>query len=180
LRYWVDDQDRLAEVDDEWRKFAIENGAPQLASSSILGRTMGSFCSDPTTREIWAYLFARARAGVEDSVRLRCDAPAKLRLLELSVAPDHGRVRVSSVELWTEDRPGEPLLTVDRARSSELLSCCSWCKKWESSSGIWVEAASLISSLRLFERDSLPGVTHGICSACAVAQRKQRRHPTTG
>ena len=63
VEYWVDPKDRLLEVDDAFRAFAIRNGAPELASDSILGRSIASFCSDDATTEIWRRVLARAAQG---------------------------------------------------------------------------------------------------------------------
>ncbi len=166
MRYWVDSEDRLAAVDEEWGAFAVENGAPELASPAVLGRAIGSFCSDLTTEEIWQQLFARARAGLGTAVRIRCDAPGKRRLLDVSLSAEGGRVRVTSVLLWAEERPAELLFEVNRPHSAELLHCCSWCKRWRLPSGGWAEVEELVSALRLLERDVLPGVTHAICGDC--------------
>src|SRR5512145_1438771 len=73
MLYWVDESDHLARVDEAWREFALENGAPELASERILGRPIASFCSDATTSWIWGLFLARARQGVAIDVQIRCD-----------------------------------------------------------------------------------------------------------
>lgn len=169
MRYWIDGEDRLSEVDDEWGAFAVENGAPDLASPAILGRPIGSFCSDLTTEGIWRRVLVRARAGATIDVRIRCDAPTLRRLLRLVVSPDGDRVCVRSSPISAEPRPSVALLEVGRQSTAELLGCCSWCKRWRLPTGGWVEVEVLVSALGLFEREVLPGVTHGICEDCRAA-----------
>jgi hypothetical protein len=172
VEYWVDAENRLAAVDEEFREFAVVNGAPELASNSILGRRMSSFCSDDATIEIWTRLFSRAREGASISLHIRCDSPEKRRLLtlDLSVHEDR-RIRVLSTTLSEEDRPPIALLEVARTPAETVLGCCGWCKRWRLPTGTWVEAEELVATLRLLEEEVLPGVSHGICDECAASFR---------
>jgi len=173
VEYWVDPKDRLLEVDDAFRAFAIRNGAPELASDSILGRSIASFCSDDATTEIWRRVLARARAGAIVALDIRCDSPDKRRLLTLTMSLDsRNRTRVMSTLLSEEERPPVSILEMDRPHADTLLACCSWCKKWRLPSGLWVEVEELVSTMSLFEKTVLPGVSHGICGACEASFRK--------
>jgi hypothetical protein len=173
VEYWVDADNCLAAVDEEFRAFAVVNGAPQLASSSILGRRIASFCSDDATIEIWAQLLSRAREGASVGVQLRCDSPERRRLLKVDLSGhEDRRVRVVSTTLSEEDRPPIALLEVARTPGDTVLRCCSWCKKWRLPTGTWVEAEDLVATLRLFEEAVLPGVSHGICEECEASFRK--------
>lgn len=173
VEYWVDADDRLTAVDAEFRAFATDNGAPELASNSILGRRMSSFCSDDATTEIWLRLLSRARAGARIALQIRCDSPDKGRLLSLDLSVDEGgRIRVVSTTLSQEHRPRIPLLERAHTHGDRLLVCCSWCKKWRQPTGTWVEAEELVATQRLFEEEVLPGVSHGICEECRASLRK--------
>lgn len=175
MEYWLDADDRLDAVDQEFREFAIENGAPELASGAILGKPIRSFISDESAIEIWTLLLARAREGSRVSVPIRCDAPATRRRLrlDLSAGADR-RVRVRSTTQSEEDRPPVPLLDAARPRGDRTLRCCSWCKRWRLPEGAWVEAEDLVAALHLFEQAVLPGVSHGICEECEASFRKGR------
>lgn len=91
MEYWLNHDDLLVEVDEEFRRFAIDNGAPELASDSILGRPMAAFCTDESTIEIWTRLLARARAGAAVAVVIRCDSPEKRRLVDLRLEAHEDR-----------------------------------------------------------------------------------------
>jgi hypothetical protein len=172
VQYWLDHVDRLARVDEEWRVFARENGAPELASPSILGRRISSFCGDPTTAEIWSHFLSRARTGAALAVQIRCDAPGWRRLFALHLAGETGGlVRVTTEVVSEERRPRVELLEPERRATAELLVCCSWCKKWRAPSGSWLEVEDLVSELHLMQEAALPGVTHGICEGCGAKLR---------
>jgi hypothetical protein len=169
MEYWIDAGNRLVEVDQEWSAFAIENGAPELASAAILGRAISSFLSGETTIEIWTQFLNRARTGEKVVVRIRCDAPGRRRLLELTVVSEGDRVRVSSRVVSEEPRAPVPLLETRRPQGYAILVCCSWCNRWRSPSGQWLEVEALVSELRLFKEEPLPRISHGICERCLAA-----------
>ncbi len=137
VEYWIDTGNRLLRFNDDWRVFAIENGAPELASTAILGQPLASFCSDPTTAEIWAQFLARARTGADVRVRIRCDAPERRRWLELSLLVDGTSIRVVSSLLSEEPRPRSAVLEAHRSHVTGALECCSWCKRWRSAAPGW-------------------------------------------
>lgn len=111
MRYWIDQGDCLAQVDGAWDAFALENGAPELTCGRALGRPMGSFCGDLGTLGVWAALLARARQGTILSVRIRCDAPDRRRLLDLRVSVEQeGMVVVESRVMSEEARARVALL----------------------------------------------------------------------
>lgn len=166
MRYWIDSADRLARVDDAWRAFAVMNGAPELASESILNRHLFSFCSDLTTQQVWASFLTRVRGGASIKVQIRCDAPGWRRLFDVHLSSEGGMVAVVAEPVWEEGRPRVELLEVNRLSTDALLVCCSWCKKWRTSAGLWVEVEELVSELDLMQHAQLPRVSHGICEEC--------------
>ncbi len=174
LRYWVDERDCLARVDDAWRAFAVANGAAQLASDAVLGKPLAAFCSDATTSKIWGLLLARARSGAKVEVPIRCDAPDRRRLfqLETSQEPD-GLVRLGARLLSEEVRPRIDLLAADRPHSSKMAVCCSWCKRFRVRSEEWVEVEQMVALLRVMEHPFLPALSHGICRDCVAKFKAQ-------
>ena len=51
--------------------------------------------------------------------------------------------------------------------NGKLLRMCSWCKKIEMDQTRWSEVEDAVDELRLFERDKVPGITHGVCPSCS-------------
>ncbi len=167
-RYEVDAQYRLVQVDDAWVKFAIENGAPELAHPvGDPERTLFSYIADDTTKQMYRAMFARVRAEERSiTVPLRCDAPRLRRLLELTIAPrENGGFLLESALVRSEPRPYLALLDAARRRTQELIRMCGWCKAVDAY-GRWVEPEHGVQLLNLFELDALPEITHGICEAC--------------
>lgn len=180
MRYWLDFENRLVEVDDEWRAFALANGAPELATDATFGATVESCCSDRATTEIWVHLLDRARAGHHVRVQIRCDSADCRRLLDLGLATrSGGLVCVSSTLLAQEPRPRVALLESRRPSGGATLKSCSWCRRWRTSFGSWVEVEELIAVDRLLEVSGLPAVSYGICRDCLPKLRRQvSAHPT--
>jgi hypothetical protein len=166
LDYWIDRFDRIVDVSSDWWEFARANGADHLTPEAVRGRPLWDFIGDPTTRHIWEILLHKARRGVTRPVTLRCDAPDARRLVKVVLSAERDLVRVTSTVETVTPRFEEALLETSREVSGEPLSCCSWCKKFRSPSGPWVEVETLMREMRLFERETLPSITHLICPEC--------------
>ncbi len=74
-------------------------------------------------------------------------------------------LRVETTLTRIEERPAVALLDRDTPRGGDLLRMCGWCKSVDVA-GRWSEVEDAIAEMRLFERDLLPHVTHGICPRC--------------
>jgi hypothetical protein len=166
MRYWIDSNDRIVRVDDEWYEFARENYASSLTADAVCGRPLSSFISDATTAEIWMLLLGKARIGYSVSINIRCDAPDRRRTLRLLLSKDEDLTCVTSTLVQEELRPPVALLDDNRPTSEEMLPVCSWCKKVQLPANTWVEVEIAINQLGLFESDRAPAVTHSICPSC--------------
>ena len=165
--YRVDMEDHIVFVNDAWRHFAEENCAEGLCDSSILGRSLWEFISDPETRGIYQMLFHRVRQyGSVLQLPFRCDAPDERRHMRLTLTrgQDNG-IELSVSTLRHEPRPAVSLLDPAVPRAEQLLHICSWCKRVEVE-GQWLEVEDAVSALQLFEHAPVPGLSHGICHYC--------------
>ena len=70
--------------------------------------------------------------------------------------------------LREEDRAAVALLDTAVSRTRDLVKMCSWCKKVWIPEEEWLEVEAAVTNLRLFDRSTMPGVTHGICEPCAL------------
>jgi hypothetical protein len=168
IAYRLDGDDRIADVSAEWGAFARENGAPELAGRTVLGRPIWDFVAGVEARLLWSRLFARCRA-TRESRRLpyRCDGPDVRRYLVMALeAPGGSDILCVSHVMREEPRASVPLLDPAVPRTDEALLACSWCRKVYVG-GRWVEVEQAVERLRLFERAELPSLTHGVCPACA-------------
>src|SRR5262249_43619779 len=149
--------------------FALANDAPALLPPAVLGPSIFTFVSDPTTIHIYEELF-RCVAGGRGPIgfSIRCDSPPRPRFLYLVIQGRPGGVRMSSTVLRIEARPAQPLLASQRERSDALLRMCSWCKKVDVGE-TWLEVEAAVQRLALFEEERLPRITHGMCQHCHEA-----------
>jgi len=57
-----------------------------------------------------------------------------------------------------------PILFKNNApRTEKLLIICSWCNKIETGNGQWEEVEEAVKTLGLFELETLPMISHGMC-----------------
>jgi hypothetical protein len=164
--YELDENLNIVSIDAGWSDFARANGAPELASAALLGRPLMSRIAGDSTAHLYETLFDKVRRTRRPIVLpFRCDSPTQRRFLELTIAPGSRGLRVSSTLLRVESRLRVSLLDPRKARSDEFLRMCSFCKQVKVEAG-WCEVEDAVVALRLFERDLLPVISHGVCPAC--------------
>lgn len=166
--YELDDKLRITWVDDAWSEFARANGAPQLAFPSPLGTSILAGIADPTSSMLYEQLFRKVlESGTPVVLPFRCDSPTRRRFLNLVVRPrrPEGGLRIETILQRVEARAAVQLLDPGARRDNEMLRMCGWCKCVDMS-GSWREVEDVVSELRLFERDALPAISHGICPEC--------------
>lgn len=166
--YCIDARHQIVSVNDDWRAFAVENGAPALAEAALIGTSLWRYITDATTVHLYRLLLQRLHArGGPLRVPFRCDAPALRRYMELELAPlDDGGVRFTAAVLRLEARAPVPLLDAALQRGGGLLRMCSWCKRVELGDGTWVEVEEAVMRLALFDHAAPPHITHGMCGDC--------------
>lgn len=150
-----------------WTEFAEGNHAPELVPPGPLGQSALSCVADPTSAQLYERLFQRViETQTTISFPIRCDAPTRRRFLNLVIEPRAAAgLRIETTLTRVEERPAVAILDVNRPRSHELLRMCGWCKSVDVA-GRWCEIEDAVSEMRLFERELLPRVTHGICPPC--------------
>jgi hypothetical protein len=166
--YHLDEEFRIVSVDSAWSEFAIANGAPELLPPAPIGRSVWSYISDSTTAQLYLQIFESVRRkGVPLVFPIRCDSPALRRRLDLRVGrATQGGFEVSSAVIEISERPALRLLERQATRDPDtMLLMCSWCKNVQTGHG-WRPAEEATVLLGLFERATLPEITHGMCPAC--------------
>jgi hypothetical protein len=167
--YDLDEKNRIAATGGDWNRFALENGAPELAESSLTGQPIWRYVEGDEVRFLFQVLLDRARQrGNAVGVPFRCDSPSQRRFMTMNVRalPD-GLVRVETVLDRVEPRQYIPLLERSPRLLYGMLSMCSWCKRIRLFNRQWVEVEEALQRLNLFTSDDLPALTHGICLECA-------------
>ncbi len=163
----IDDQDRLIQIDEGFRRFAEENS--WSGTDSCLGRVIWDFVAGEEPKKLQRMLLRRIR-GPAGAVELpfRCDAPGARREMDIRIAPSSaGRLVMFKARLRHEEpREFQPLLDAEAERTEETLEMCGWCDRFRVE-GEWVEVEVAAKRLRLFQRRELPAISHGICPVCS-------------
>jgi len=170
MQYQIDAADRITFVGGDWDRFAQDNGGVGLEADKVLGCFLWDFIKDPTTREVYRSLVARARKGHRVRCELRCDGPSIRRFLEMTITARGPEViEFNTRPLRTEPRETVLLLAAGVPRSEALLRICAWCNYVDVGSDTWLEVEEATSQLRLFEQSAIPAITHGMCPSCYTA-----------
>jgi len=169
----IDAADRIIHVNDAWLAFAVENAAPQLTASVVLGRPIWHYIQGQEASYLYRQIFRRVRAGKSPiTCPFRCDAPICRRFMEMELVllPTYG-IQFTAHILREEWRDPVELLDASRDRTREFVKVCSWCKKIYIPGRGWGEIEAAIGPLDLFAHQSIPRITHTICDPCRAALR---------
>jgi hypothetical protein len=170
IRYWIDAQDRISAVNQDWLRFAAENGPGPSERRPIVGTSLWSFIADPTVGELYRQMVGAARLGRAVRFKYRCDAPSFRRLFEMRIqGAGDGAVEFASDLLDEEARPSVALLDVSQPRNSNFVRVCSWCQRIAVGEK-WLPVEEGVRALGPMEHDTLPGLTHGICAECQATK----------
>jgi hypothetical protein len=164
--YWVNDQDSIVFVNEEWDRFAVANAGERITSAHVLDRPLWDYIADSTTRELYRQLLRRVRGGSPVCFNFRCDSPTCRRLLGMEVAHrEDGAVEFRTHTLWERAREPAPPPAAIAVSAGQLVRVCGWCKKMFAG-GSWEEVEVAVARLQLFERPLPLSLTHGICEEC--------------
>ena len=164
--YRIDESDRIVYVNDEWDIFAVENDAKELISENVKNKNLWEYIQGEELVYLYGIIFEKVRRRrIELSFQYRCDSPGKRRYLEMNVAPLKGQmVEIRNPIVKIENRESIDILRNEVKAGDKFIIMCSWCKKVKAED--WVEVEDAIKKYGLFEKDSLPQITHSICKVC--------------
>jgi hypothetical protein len=167
--YLIDNDDRIVSVSDNWLSFAQANQAAESCHPDrVVNASLWDFIDGVETKHLYEILMKNSRATNKSiTVPFRCDAPDKRRYLELTITPvPQLRLEFASRVIREESRNTVDLLKAEVERSGQFVRMCSMCKKVASSASEWVEVETAVVTLKLFELDKLPRISHGLCPEC--------------
>lgn len=169
ISYEVDGADRITAVSESWEAFALANHGGHLVAPKIVGSSLWSAISEPTTRALYRTLVMRVRAGGDvASFCFRCDSPSRRRELLMRIAArDDGIVSFTTSLVREQERREVALLDPAAERTEEIVVVCGWCARVKVGEGRWVEVEEAVRVLRLFELTALPQLSHGMCPLCS-------------
>lgn len=173
IRYWIDSQDRIVRVNEEWQRFAEENDGSESLSGGCLGMSLWSFIGDATLSNIYRDMVNLARAGRPIRFAFRCDAPRFRRLFEMRILATAGDlVEFASTLKSEEEREAVPILDCRQARNSQFVRMCSWCQRIAVNDR-WLPAEIAVERLGFMMAPTVPELTHGVCEACLSKMMNQ-------
>lgn len=167
IRYWIDAQDRVVRVNDEWAKFAEENQGGRVGpAAGILGQILWSFIEDPSLCNLYREMVALAREGRPIEFNFRCDSPCFRRVFRMRISTEKtGEVEFASTLESEDPREAVPLLDCRQPRNAQFLRMCSWCERVEVH-GQWLPVEAAVVALGLMTAATIPAITHTICDDC--------------
>jgi hypothetical protein len=167
IYYRINAQDGITYVNDEWSKFAVENGAPELIGLRVLNKNIWSFISGMSVDSLYRQIIQRVRSGIEMTFDLRCDSPELKRLLKMTVKPlTNGEIEFSTHLIWQKERTSNNMHDSIPPRSPRVIMTCSWCNRIEVATSEWKEIEEAFDILNFFRSNELPRLSHGICGDC--------------
>ena len=173
--YRVDKSDRIVYVNDGWDIFAVENDAKELISGNIKNKNIWEYIQGDVTVHLYDVIFEKVRRkGVELSFNYRCDSPETRRYLTMKLTPLKGKmIEITNSIIKIEERDPVDIVRNKGKGGDDFIRMCSWCKKVKAED--WVEVEVAIKKYGLFEKDSLPQITHTICNACEEKIRNEMK-----
>lgn len=164
--YRVDSNDQIVFTNAEWNRFALENDTPEMISEKVIHQNFWDYLSGETIINIYQAILQRVRSGKAIKYNFRCDAPAVARILQMNITMlEDKTVQFETVLVQSKERALQKILDRYTPRTEEIITMCSWCKRINLSNN-WCEVEEAIVRLELFEHNSLPQISHGVCEDC--------------
>ena len=167
-RYLINRENRIESINDGWWSFAEQNGGEKLMNEMVFYRDIGSFIACGRCQELYDMLIKRVRESKKTiDFSFRCDSPEKRRYMKMEMVPlEQDKVEFTSYLEREEERKPVALLEIFAARSVEIITICSWCKRIKAENGSWLDVEEAVEQMALFHQERLPKLSHGVCPVC--------------
>ncbi len=164
--YRISHSDDIIFINNEWRHFADSNNNCGIIGNKTLYQSFWDYFDDITSEFLYRQMLLRVRGGSDANFTFRCDSADCMRILEIKVTlQPRGEVlfetRVLREEPLTARRDDD-----EAARKIEKLVICSWCQLIKTGNNTWRKVEKAVNILHLFELETLPQISHGICEEC--------------
>jgi hypothetical protein len=167
----VNAHDVITAVSPLWLAFARENGAVQLTSAAVIGRSLWDFIDGVATKQFYQAILQRVRTTtVRVILPFRCDSPTLRRYMRLEITrqPQNG-IQFEGVLERVEPVARLNLLDPTVRRSGDTLTLCSGCKRALVETVGWLEIEDAAVRLRLLEGKDAPQLRNTVCPRCLAA-----------
>ena len=171
--FWIDDKDRIVEVNEAWNRFALANGGQGCIDRLVVGRNLRTFIRGDATRMLLDTLVLQARSWNKQIDRLyRCDSAEVKRHMNMRIEPDGKRLRFTHQVVSTELMSPAVRFTYDPSSSSiNKIMRCSMCNRVQVGRG-WMEADSACTGGEIRTPQL---VIYTVCSSCKGSVRRPRQ-----
>ncbi len=151
----------------EWDIFALENDAPELIGSKVIGRPLFDFISGNVTQQFVQALLQVVRSGKKSiELEYRCDSPTERRLMHMRVTlEESGLVHFVNTLLGSESRKNKILISRATQRGKNTTVRCSMCNLVKPLKD-WVEPDRFDGSNTSKVAEWI--VIYGICDRCVA------------
>jgi hypothetical protein len=165
--YIIDKDDKITSVSKNWDSFATNNEGPQCLLNAIEGQSIFDFINDKETAHLYQLLIESVRSNKKDiTVPINCDSPSLKRLINIDMKyMSNGSIAFITRVVKLEERDPCEILDCNIDRSDKSVKICSFCKKVNIDDK-WILTELAVKALKLFEKEKLPSLTHGICPQC--------------
>lgn len=167
ILFRINSDDRIIFINDDWSKANALNNSCGILAGKTLHQNFWDFFDDIGMEYLYRKLLFRVRRGHKIKFNLRCDYADSTKLLELHITLQNRNevlfeVRVTGKDFHTPQNNSDE----SSAQTEELLVVCSWCDRINIKNNNWQEIEQAVNTLKLFESQNLPLISHGMCSDC--------------
>lgn len=166
----IDPNDTIISVNEEWLDFALENGAPQLTTEGVIGKSLWDFIAGIEVRHLYLILLKKARQNTSDKLIIpcRCDSAVLWRKMEMDISSDaDGNVEFQSRVVRMDFR-GTEIAWLSRQGEGVAgrLTMCSICNRVRRGTGGWIDLEEATRQFSLASDNIAPHLEYKVCSAC--------------
>jgi len=168
--YVIDNKDNiLIKNTKNWDNFYKNNShLNECNSTNIKRESLWNYIDDFETKHLYENIIFNVRKYKKEiTLPFRCDSPTQRRFLNLTLKPlENDYIEFISTIKKIENRDYVSLMDNSIDKSEEILIVCSMCKKIKLDEMLWEEVEEAVFLLKLFEKQKLPMLSHGLCPFC--------------
>lgn len=161
--YWLDQDENIISISNNWEDFAVENGSTCLGAEEVIGKPISKFISRDPTRMWFNTLLQLSKISQTPVEReYRCDSPEIKRFMKMKITPEkEGQFRVDHILLKVEEQPYQIFINPAQENSLKPINKrCSICGRIFEN-GSWEEPDQIGSE----DRNSFQ-VIYTVCPDC--------------
>lgn len=166
--YWLDSDDRIIKVCDQWDQFAHQNGGHRAMADCVIGQPLWQFLVGDETRMWVETVLKRVRFMGEAIERpYRCDSEETQRHMRLNVTPLENNQLCLESTLVSTCLKKRPVIFSTHYGNTVLSKRCSICGRVQYNHQ-WIEA----DEIDLDHNSPLDClVIYGVCEDCVSLAR---------